>query len=208
MCQLLPLIALSLLQYISYKIGRGNEGYYSFIFTDIMGFDQNASQGIHIEDVKLALRGHVAEGYKFVPNSPMTQDSGSYQASPSLDDRVHVLVSVIPAGRVNLLSDSVVKKMREVRLEACEMGIPQVAILTKVDEACPTVNNNIENIYKSKYLKQQVDTLSVILGLPSNCIYLVKNYETENSPNDDINAPILSALRQIISYGEDFVNDL
>uniref|UniRef100_A0A3Q3X854 Interferon-induced protein 44-like n=1 Tax=Mola mola TaxID=94237 RepID=A0A3Q3X854_MOLML len=202
MCQLLPLIALSLLQYISYKIGRGNEGYYSFIFTDIMGFDQNASQGIHIEDVKLALRGHVAEGYKFVPNSPMTQDSGSYQASPSLDDRVHVLVSVIPAGRVNLLSDSVVKKMREASVSK---GIPQVAILTKVDEACPTVNNNIENIYKSKYLKQQVDTLSVILGLPSNCIYLVKNYETENSPNDDINAPILSALRQIISYGEDFV---
>ena len=64
MCQLTSFIALSLLQYRSYKIRRDNDGYYPFIFNDMMGSEQKANQGIHTEDVKLALRGHVKEGYK------------------------------------------------------------------------------------------------------------------------------------------------
>lgn len=39
-----------------------------------------------------------------------------------MDDRVHVLVSVIPAATVSLINDEVKKKMREVRLAAREMG--------------------------------------------------------------------------------------
>lgn len=46
------------------------------------------------------------------------------------------------------------------------------------------------------------------LGIPVNCIFLVKNYDQEIVTNDDINSFILSALRQMISYGEDFLNSL
>lgn len=33
-------------------------------------------------------------------------------------------------------------------------GIPQLAIITKVDKACPPVDNSIEDLYKSKHLKE------------------------------------------------------
>ncbi|XP_036946248.1 interferon-induced protein 44-like isoform X2 [Acanthopagrus latus] len=142
------------------------------------------------------------------PKRKMQTGDPSYNPSPTLDDKVHVLVSVIPAGSVTLLSEEVWKKMREVRLAARDMGIPQVAILTKVEKACAEANEDIKNVYKSKYLKEQVDMFSEMLGLPLNCIFLVRNYETKNSMNDGISALILCALRHMIDYGEDYLRDL
>ena len=56
------------------------------------------------------------------PKRKMQTGDPSYNPSPTLDDKVHVLVSVIPAGSVTLLSEEVWKKMREVRLAARDMG--------------------------------------------------------------------------------------
>ncbi|XP_037647570.1 interferon-induced protein 44-like isoform X2 [Sebastes umbrosus] len=194
--------------YTTFKIHKDPESFYSFIFNDIMGFEQETDSGVPVEDVKLALRGHVKEGYKFVPGGQLKETDQDYKLSPTLDDRVHVLVSVIPVNSVSLMSDKVVKKMRDIRLSASEMGIPQLAILTKVDEAFSKGKKNIDKVYKNKYLKKMVNQFSMLLGLPPNCIFLVKNYESESNTNDDTDALILSALRQMITFGEDFLDNL
>uniref|UniRef100_A0A3Q3EJD3 Interferon-induced protein 44-like n=2 Tax=Labrus bergylta TaxID=56723 RepID=A0A3Q3EJD3_9LABR len=196
------------LKYKTYKIEKDHQSFYSFVFNDIMGLENNADNGVHVEDIKLALRGHVKDGYKFNPYGPLTKNDQGYNSNPSLDDKVHVLVCVVPVSSVSRLDDKVVQKLREVRLAASDLGIPQLAILTKVDQACPEVRSNIHNLHKSKKLKGQVEKFSAMLGIPIKSIFLVKNYESEISTSDDISRLILTTLRQMVTFGEDYINDM
>lgn len=51
-----------------------------------------------------------------------------------------------------------------------------------------------------------MEYFSSLVGIPLNCIFPVKNYHSEIYPDDDIDTLILSALRQMIDYGGDFLN--
>uniref|UniRef100_A0A3Q1CSU2 G domain-containing protein n=1 Tax=Amphiprion ocellaris TaxID=80972 RepID=A0A3Q1CSU2_AMPOC len=173
------------------------EGFHSFMFNDLMGFERPAESGVHVEDIKLALKGHVKEGYKFKPEEPLTEGD-FYNPNPTLSDRVHVLVSVVPAESLSIMNIEVVEKLREVRLAASEMGKNR-HYSTTVNALCRLL---------SKFLKEQVEKCSSLLGIPPNCMFLVKNYHSEITTSNAINALILFALRAMVSVGEDFLNDL
>ncbi|KAL7384386.1 hypothetical protein ABVT39_001187 [Epinephelus coioides] len=103
------------------KIGRGNQGTYPIVFNDIMGLEEGDTQGVLPADIKLTMEGHVKEGYVFNPIGPLSDDDPSYNKSPSLDDRVHVLVCVLSANSAEI-TDSVLRKMAEVRGMASDLG--------------------------------------------------------------------------------------
>ncbi|XP_062264908.1 interferon-induced protein 44-like [Platichthys flesus] len=194
--------------YKTFNFRKSPGATYSFVFNDIMGLEQDSDSGINVNDLKLALRGHVREGYKFDPDKLLMRGDDGYNSDPTLEDKVHVLVGVIPADKMSRLSDEMVKKIRKVREAASELRIPQLAIITKVDEACHKVKKDTSNIYKSMYLKEQVEQFQQLLGIPLDCIFLVKNYNDEIESNDKINAAIVCALKQMLLYGEDYLNNL
>ncbi|KAK7880254.1 hypothetical protein WMY93_033078, partial [Mugilogobius chulae] len=178
--------------------------YYPFVFTDLMGLENQA--GVRVDDIRLALQGHVREEYQFDPDNRLSNEDEFYNSSPMLDDITHVLVCVVPANTLNLMADDFIKKMRKVRLAASELGIPQMAVLTKIDEACPEVKSDIKKVYLSKIIKDKVNKTSTSLGIQPNFIFPVKNYHTEVELNSDMDKLILTALKQMLHLGDDFVN--
>ncbi|KAM8725333.1 interferon-induced protein 44-like isoform 2-T2 [Acanthopagrus schlegelii] len=192
-------------KYTTYKIPKGDQqSFYPFVFNDIMGLE--SKKGIPVDDVKLALKGHVKDGYKFDPDSKLSEYNPFYNKYPKTNDKVHILVCVIDAANFSVMKDETKQKIRDIRMEASDLDIPQVAILTKIDEVSPEVKADLKNIYKAQSMKDQMERFSADVGIPMNCIFPVKNYHQEINIDNDIDVLILSALREIISYGDDFIN--
>ncbi|KAL1277127.1 hypothetical protein QQF64_023800 [Cirrhinus molitorella] len=195
--------------------------YFPFNFTDIAGMHE-ASTGIQMDDIVKLLNGHINSGYTFNPVKSITEDDPKYNKNPTLKDRIHCLVAVLPANTVSIMNEdkmddnkkddkkidnNIFKQMREVRVKARDLGIPQVIILTKIDESCPLVKDDLTKVYTSKKIKKKMEECSVNLGVPVNCIYPVKNYHEERTTDDIMDILILDALKNIIYFADDNVED-
>lgn len=43
------------------------------------------------------------------------------------------------------------------------LGIPQLVLMTKVDEACPLVSEDLQNVYMSHYIQRKVSRLAMAI---------------------------------------------
>lgn len=73
---------------------------------------------------------------------------------------------------------------------------------------CPAVAETTANVFLSKNVEKAVDETSKILGLPRNSILPVKNYENEMELDENTSILALLALRQILYFAEDFMENL
>ncbi|KAI7810420.1 putative interferon-induced protein 44 [Triplophysa rosa] len=182
----------------TYKLRKDTpDSYYPFTFTDVMGL--SGTDRSQTDNIIQILHGRIRNDY--------TVKDPWYNKNPSLKDKIHCLVSVLPADTVSLMKDDVIGQMRQVRKRARDLGIPQVIIMTKVDEACPLVKANLKKVYTSKKIKEKMEECSVKLGVPMNCIFPVKNCHEEDANNTKIDILILKAVKQIVHFANDYVED-
>ncbi|XP_027877790.1 interferon-induced protein 44-like [Xiphophorus couchianus] len=186
-------------------VGRGtSKTFLPLVFNDVMGLEDGNNSGIHASDITLAMKGHVKEGHKFNPVGPLTKDDFGYNPNPSLNDKVHVLVCVMSANAPQIKA-SVLQKMKEVRETASKLDIPQMAMMTHIDAACGEIEKDVKNVYRSKHLQKKMKDFSAAVGIPMNCIFPVKNYSEEIDMKNDVDILILSALRKMVDFGDDFI---
>uniref|UniRef100_A0A665T9R1 Interferon-induced protein 44-like n=1 Tax=Echeneis naucrates TaxID=173247 RepID=A0A665T9R1_ECHNA len=195
-------------KYTTYKVPKDKDTFYPFVFNDIMGLESREQGGVHVDDVKLALKGHMKEDYQLNPQSKLSEENLYYNKSPKPNNKVQVLVLIIPADTLAFMKNELVQKIREILMAAADLAIPQIALITKIDQACPEISRDLKNVYRSKYLKRKMQQLSTDVGIPMNCIFTVKNYHEETKLNNDVDTLILNDLTQIITCGDDYLKFL
>uniref|UniRef100_A0A671MK50 Interferon-induced protein 44-like n=1 Tax=Sinocyclocheilus anshuiensis TaxID=1608454 RepID=A0A671MK50_9TELE len=163
-----------------------------FVFKDIMGLESETLAGAQIEDIINAVFGHV-----------LTNEDQHYNSDPNLSDRSFCLVYDIAANIVHYIDDQLIDKLKDIRQKISDMGITQVVVMTKVDEACPLVKKDLRKMYTSKKIKEKMELCSAIIGVPLTNIFPVKNYHDEIDTDDDIDVLILKALEQIVQLADD-----
>lgn len=60
--------------------------------------------------------------FQFRPDRGLSEDDPDYNRDPSENDKVHILVFVVPANTAGSLSDGVLQKMKKIRMEARDLG--------------------------------------------------------------------------------------
>ncbi|TKS74292.1 Interferon-induced protein 44-like [Collichthys lucidus] len=191
----------------SVRAGRGGKPL-PIILCDTMGLEENTGAGIDIDDIVNILKGHLPDCYQFNPSVSLQSEALGYRKSPHLKDKIHCVAYVIDACKVSIMPAKLEEKLEAIRRKVNIMGIPQLVLMTKVDEACPFVSKDIRNIYKSSYIKEMMQEASARLGVPLSCIVPVKNYseELELDPNCDI--LLLTAIIQMLRFADNYFDEL
>uniref|UniRef100_A0A3B5A6C2 Interferon-induced protein 44-like n=1 Tax=Stegastes partitus TaxID=144197 RepID=A0A3B5A6C2_9TELE len=87
-------------------------------------------------------------------------------------------------------------------------GVPQLVLLTKVDEACPLVKKDVRNVYKSGYIKELMQKVSTRLGVPLSCVVPVRNYSEELELDLNCDILLLSAIIQMLRFADNYFDDV
>ncbi|KAK3596054.1 hypothetical protein CHS0354_032582 [Potamilus streckersoni] len=124
----------------------------------------------------------------------------------SLDHHVreiHCVSYVLDITSVEILPERIENNLKQSYRFIAKRGIPQVVLLTKVDRLCPTVCDDLSNVFYSPKVKEKVDLVAERFGIPRTNILPVKNIENEIEVEKDISILALLALRQMLFFARD-----
>ncbi|XP_068558436.1 interferon-induced protein 44-like [Cebidichthys violaceus] len=188
------------------KAGKGG-GAVPLILCDTMGLEENAEAGLNIEDLVNIFKGHIKDRYQLNPSTPLQMDSPGFKKQATLNDVIHCVVYVVDTCKVSLLTQKMLDKFADIRKKTNNLGIPQILLMTKVDEACPLVAEDLKNVYRSVYIQRKARELSEFFGIPLSCVLPVKSYSEELELDQDIDILLLTAVQQMLNYTDSYFDN-
>uniref|UniRef100_A0ABM5G8G0 Uncharacterized protein isoform X4 n=1 Tax=Pogona vitticeps TaxID=103695 RepID=A0ABM5G8G0_9SAUR len=195
-------------KYRTYEVKNRSTGKpLPILFCDTMGLEERELASLRTDDVISILKGHIPDGYQFNPIAAMQPNTPGYIKSPSLKEEIHCVVFVVDGSNIEILPEKMETKLKEIREKANEFELPQLVLLTKVDEISSFLKEDVSDVYKSQAVKQKMETASGKLGIPLSQIVPVKDYCSEVELKDDVDILILLALRQIVRFAQRYLEN-
>ncbi|XP_036067439.1 interferon-induced protein 44-like [Oryzias melastigma] len=196
-------------QFRTYSVKAGREGKpLPLVLCDTMGLEENVGAGPDIDDISNILKGHLPDRYQFNPSVPLQSEAHGFCKSPDLKDKIHCVTYVLDASKISIMSTKIEEKLKAIRRTVNLMGIPQLVLLTKIDEACALVREDIRNVYQSSYIKELMQEAAARVGVPLSCIIPVKNYSEELELDTNTDILLLSAVIQMLRFVDNFFDDI
>ncbi|XP_065936873.1 interferon-induced protein 44 isoform X2 [Magallana gigas] len=143
----------------------------------------------------------------FNPLVPFTPDTLGYIKDPNLKDKIHCVAFVIDGSTVDVMSDKVQKRMKDLQVRMNHRGLPQVVFLTKLDKICPDVNDDVKNTFTSTAVCDAVEKVAEIMGLPRAHVLPVKNYESETKLKTTVDILLMQALQRCLDFADDYMDE-
>ncbi|XP_067440092.1 interferon-induced protein 44-like isoform X3 [Thunnus thynnus] len=196
-------------QFRTYSVKSGREGNpLPIILCDTMGLEESTGAGLDIDDISSILKGHLSDHYQFNPSAPLQPGARGYRKSPGLKDKIHCVAYVMDACKISIMPKKLQEKLDAIRTRVNSLEIPQLVLLTKVDEACPLVMEDVSKVYKSAYIKKMMQEASARLGVPLSCIVPLKNYTEELELDTNTDILLLSAVIQMLRFADDYFDNI
>ncbi|XP_052802962.1 interferon-induced protein 44-like [Mya arenaria] len=154
------------------------------------------------------LDGNVPDFYEMSPSHLLKSNDAEFRYTPALKNETHCAVFVLDGSTVGAMPKPMLQKLLSYRDLLNRKEIPQVVLVTKIDQLCEQSAENMSNVFLSPTIKEVVEKVADLLKLPRNSIWPVKNYEEEVENDESINILALLALRQILFFAEDYLENM
>ncbi|XP_053391363.1 interferon-induced protein 44-like, partial [Mercenaria mercenaria] len=139
---------------------------------------------------------------------PVDKEENYYISNPKEENKTQCVIFVFDSSKPINADVKYLQDMEKISRELFKQGIPRIAVLTKVDELCSFVRDDISYIYHSKPVRDKIQALSEIMGLPISHIHPLKNYTHEQFTDDMKDIPILIALKRAFDFANDYLEQL
>ncbi|XP_045210296.1 interferon-induced protein 44-like [Mercenaria mercenaria] len=176
---------------------------------DSMGIEHVLEGGLLLDDLVYLLKGHIKRGYRFNPRAKISETDPFFRRNPGIEHQIHCVVFVLDA---NIVDETIlgpyIEKIKSLQDRTHSLNIPCNLILTKIDELCQEVREDIEKTFWSIKVLNAVTAAWHIFGIPEGNIHPVKNYEVDIEIEEATSTLILIALRQIMYFASDKLEEM
>ncbi|XP_058257686.1 interferon-induced protein 44 isoform X3 [Hemibagrus wyckioides] len=195
----------------SFPIRRSGEksdsGPTALVLCDIMGLGDGDLTGLSLYDALCVIKGHVIEGHQFSAEDPVRSDSMGFIKKPNLKDKIHCVVFVVDATKINTYTKGLSTTFQQLRQNISSLGVHQVALLTHIDEVCTITSQDVSQVYRSRQVQQLIGKAGALLGMATSYIVPVRNYSSQLELNDNMDILLLNAVDHILQYTDLYFQD-